>query len=61
MSRDAGERRIVIGSNVQGRDLGGYVAEAQQRIAEQVQLPQGYYLEWGGQFENMERGSPSGS
>ena len=55
MSRDAGERGIVIGSNVQGRDLGGYVAEAQQKIAEQVQLPQGYYLEWGGQFENMER------
>jgi cobalt-zinc-cadmium resistance protein CzcA len=55
VSRDAGKRRIVIGSNVQGRDLGGYVAEAQQRIAEQVQLPQGYYLEWGGQFENMER------
>jgi cobalt-zinc-cadmium resistance protein CzcA len=55
VSRDAGKRRIVIGSNVQGRDLGGYVAEAQRKIAEQVQLPQGYYLEWGGQFENMER------
>jgi len=55
VSRDAGKRRIVIGSNVQGRDLGGYVAEAQQKIAEQVQLPQGYYVEWGGQFENMER------
>jgi cobalt-zinc-cadmium resistance protein CzcA len=55
VSRDAGKRRIVIGSNVQGRDLGGYVAEAQQKIASQLQLPQGYYLEWGGQFENMER------
>jgi cobalt-zinc-cadmium resistance protein CzcA len=55
VSRDAGKRRIVIGSNVQGRDLGGYVAEAQQKIAAQVQLPEGYYLEWGGQFENMER------
>jgi cobalt-zinc-cadmium resistance protein CzcA len=55
VSRDAGKRRIVIGSNVQGRDLGGYVAEAQRKIAEQVQLPQGYYIEWGGQFQNMER------
>jgi cobalt-zinc-cadmium resistance protein CzcA len=55
VSRDAGKRRIVIGSNVQGRDLGGYVAEAQRKIAEQVRLPPGYYLEWGGQFENMER------
>jgi len=55
VSRDAGKRRIVIGSNVQGRDLGGYVAEAQQKMASQLQMPEGYYLEWGGQFENMER------
>jgi heavy metal efflux system protein len=55
ISRESGRRRIVIGSNVAGRDLGGYVAEAQARIAEKVQLPEGYTLEWGGQFENMER------
>jgi heavy metal efflux system protein len=55
ISRETGRRRIVIGSNVAGRDLGGYVAEAQARIAEQVDLPEGYTLEWGGQFENMQR------
>jgi cobalt-zinc-cadmium resistance protein CzcA len=55
ISREDGKRRLVIGANVQGRDLGGYVAEAQQKIAQQVQLGEGYYLEWGGQFENMER------
>ncbi len=53
--RESARRRIVIGSNVDGRDLGGYVAEAKARIAEQVDLPEGYMLEWGGQFENMER------
>ena len=55
IARESGRRRIVIGSNVAGRDLGGYVAEAQARISEQVDLPEGYTLEWGGQFENMER------
>jgi cobalt-zinc-cadmium resistance protein CzcA len=55
ISRESGRRRIVIGSNVAGRDLGGYVAEAQARIAREVDLPEGYTLQWGGQFENMER------
>ncbi|MCW5623231.1 MAG: efflux RND transporter permease subunit [Burkholderiales bacterium] len=55
VSREGGKRRLVIGVNVAGRDLGGFVAEAQQRIAQEVQLPEGYYLVWGGQFENMER------
>ena len=55
VSRESGKRRLVIGANVQGRDLGGFVAEAQARIAEQVKLPEGYTLSWGGQFENMER------
>lgn len=55
ISRESAKRRVVIGANVQGRDLGGYVAEAQAKIAQQVELPEGYYLEWGGQFENMER------
>jgi cobalt-zinc-cadmium resistance protein CzcA len=55
ISRESGRRRIVIGSNVAGRDLGGYVAEAQARIAQEVDLPEGYMLQWGGQFENMER------
>ncbi len=55
ISRDDGRRRLVVGANVQGRDLGGYVAEAQSRIATDVKMPVGYTLEWGGQFKNMER------
>jgi len=50
-----GQRRIVIQLNVRGRDMGGFVAEAQQRIAQQVKLPTGYFLTWGGQFENQQR------
>jgi cobalt-zinc-cadmium resistance protein CzcA len=54
--REAGQRRIVVQCNVRGRDLGGFVAEAQRRVADQVQLPAGrYHLEWGGQFENLQR------
>lgn len=49
------KRRIVIGANVRGRDLGRFVAEIQRTIAERVQLPEGYSLKWGGQFENLER------
>ncbi len=55
ISRETGKRRIVVGSNVSGRDIGGYVAEAQARIDQEVKLPEGYYLVWGGQFENMQR------
>jgi cobalt-zinc-cadmium resistance protein CzcA len=50
-----GKRRIVVGANVAGRDLGGFVAEVQQRVEEKVKLPESYYFSWGGQFENMER------
>ena len=55
VSREGGKRRLVVGVNVQGRDLGGFVAEAQARIGQSVPLPPGYELSWGGQFENMER------
>jgi cobalt-zinc-cadmium resistance protein CzcA len=55
ISREGGKHRLVIGVNVQGRDLGGFVAEAQSRIDRSVPMPSGYYLSWGGQFENMER------
>lgn len=53
--REGGKRRLVVGVNVEGRDLGGFVQEAQKRIAQEVVLPQGYTLDWGGQFENMQR------
>ncbi|WP_263411268.1 efflux RND transporter permease subunit [Terriglobus tenax] len=55
INRSLGKRRIVVGVNVQDRDLGGYVAELQQKVEKQVPLPAGYYIEWGGQFHNMER------
>ncbi len=55
ISREGGKRRVVVGANVEGRDLGGFVAEVQQRIERDVKLPEGYYFKYGGQFENMER------
>ncbi len=55
ISRELGKRRIVIGVNVKDRDLGSFVAELQKKVDAQVSLPEGYYLEWGGQFQNMER------
>lgn len=56
VSREAGQRRIVVQCNVRGRDLGGFVAEAQRRVAEKVRLPGSRYrLEWAGQFEQMDR------
>jgi len=54
--REAQQRRIVIECNVQGRALGSFVAEAQRRVAKDFQLPSARYrLEWGGEFENMQR------
>ncbi|HTF67293.1 MAG TPA: CusA/CzcA family heavy metal efflux RND transporter [Edaphobacter sp.] len=55
INRNMGKRRIVVGVNVQDRDLGGFVAELQQKVDQQIKLPPGYYIEWGGQFHNMER------
>ena len=55
IKREMSKRRIVVGINVRDRDLGGFVAELQQKVKQQVTLPAGYYLEWGGQFQNMER------
>lgn len=51
------QRRIVVSSNVQGRDLGSAVEEMQQRVAKDLKLPQGYYLEYGGQFESQQSAS----
>jgi heavy metal efflux system protein len=55
INRETGKRRIVVGSNVVDRDLGGFVAEVQRRVEAEVKLPEGYYFSWGGQFENMQR------
>ncbi|MBV6431214.1 MAG: Cobalt-zinc-cadmium resistance protein CzcA [Bryobacteraceae bacterium] len=55
INRDMAKRRIVTGVNVQNRDLGGFVDELRQEVARRVTLPAGYYIEWGGQFQNMDR------
>jgi len=55
ISREHASRRIVIEANVVGRDLVGAVEEAQAAVARQVQLPPGYYVTWGGQFENQQK------
>jgi cobalt-zinc-cadmium resistance protein CzcA len=54
ISRENGKRRIVVQANVRNRDIGSFVAEAQTSLAKDVTLPAGYWLEWGGQFKNLE-------
>ena len=53
VSRENGKRRAVVTANVRGSDLGSFVAEARQRIAAQVKLPEGYWLDYGGTFEQL--------
>jgi cobalt-zinc-cadmium resistance protein CzcA len=55
IARERGQRFIVVRSNVVGRDLVGFVDEAKQRVAAAVDLPSGYFVQWGGQFENQQR------
>ena len=55
ISREDGLRRIGIEMNVSGRDIGSFVAEAKRKTTESVKLPAGYYVTWGGQFENQQR------
>ncbi|MAK81848.1 CusA/CzcA family heavy metal efflux RND transporter [Phenylobacterium sp.] len=54
ISRENGSRRMVVQANVRGRDLGGFVTDAQRQVSE-IELPAGVYLDWGGQFENLKR------
>ncbi|MDU6238942.1 MAG: CusA/CzcA family heavy metal efflux RND transporter, partial [Bradyrhizobium sp.] len=53
ISREQGKRRVVVTANVRGRDLGSFVADAQQQIEAKVKLPPGYWIGWGGQFEQL--------
>jgi heavy metal efflux system protein len=53
VSRQDGERRLVVGFNVRGADLGGVVASAQRAVAAAVKVPRGYRVEWGGQYETL--------
>ena len=56
ISRETMQRRIIVQCNVRGRDVGSFVAEAQEKIAAQINLPADKFrLEWGGQFENLQR------
>ncbi len=55
ISRELGKRRIVVAINVRDRDLGGFVAELKTVLDTKLRLPDGFYLEYGGQFENLER------
>ena len=57
ISRENGKRSIVVTANVRDRDLGSFVAEAEQRVLEEVALPAGYWLEYGGTFEQLESAS----
>ena len=54
INREDGKRRIVVTCNIRGRDIGTFVAEARSKIAAQVRLPAGYWMEWGGQFEQLQ-------
>jgi len=53
INRENGKRRVVITANVRNRDLGSFVKEAQSAIDEKISLPVGYWIAWGGQFENL--------
>lgn len=55
INREQAKRRAVVMSNVQGRDLGGFVQSIEEAVGKQMPLPPGYRLEWGGQYENQKR------
>ena len=55
ISREGNQRRIVVQANVEGRDMGGFVAEARAAVEQRVPLSPGYFITWGGQFENQQR------
>ena len=57
ISRENGKRRVVVTANVRGRDLGGFVEDVKEHVAEQVKLPAGYWLNYGGTFEQLESAS----
>ena len=55
IDRENSLRRVVVKCNVKGRDIGGFVHDAQALVAAQVKLPPGYFITWGGQFENAQQ------
>jgi cobalt-zinc-cadmium resistance protein CzcA len=57
ISRENGKRRVVVTANVRGRDLGSFVSEIKDKVRSDVQLPAGYWLDYGGTFEQLESAS----
>ena len=57
ISREDGKRRAVVTTNVRGRDLGSFIAEVQQKIGSEVQVPEGYWIDYGGTFEQLQSAS----
>jgi len=57
ISHEAGRRRVTVELNVRGRDLGGFVADAKEKLEASGVIPAGYFTDWGGQFENLEQAS----
>jgi cobalt-zinc-cadmium resistance protein CzcA len=55
ITRENIHRRIAVEANVRGRDLGGFISDVQRRVTAEVKLPPGYYVEYGGQFKNLQR------
>src|SRR5262245_10947295 len=55
IARRENRRQIAVRTNIRGRDQGGFAAELQERFEKSVRLPDGYHVEWGGQFDNLER------
>lgn len=55
VNRESARRRVAVQASVRGRDLGSFVADAQRKVAQQMKIPAGYTLTWGGQFENQRR------
>lgn len=57
VNRENGKRRVVVTANVRGRDLGSFVSDVQQAVAEQVKIPPGYWVEYGGTYESLQSAS----
>lgn len=55
IKRESAKRRVVVALNIRDRDLGGYVQELERTVRDNVELPAGYYIEYGGQFDNLRR------
>ncbi|MBL0250260.1 MAG: efflux RND transporter permease subunit [Elusimicrobia bacterium] len=58
-SREMGKRRVAILVNPRGRDTESFVAEARRKVDDAVKMPSGYFIEWGGNFKNLQQARPA--